>query len=79
LTFNATAGQARSVSASSIATTPAGKQIGLRVYAPAGNQVGQSFSTTAPSVTVSNPVTGTYTVLFFSADAAPATMGVTLQ
>jgi hypothetical protein len=78
-TFNAIAGQSKTVNAGSIATTPAGKQIGLRVYAPAGNQVGFSFSTTAPSVTVSNPVTGTYTVLVVSTDAAPATMGVTLQ
>jgi hypothetical protein len=79
MNFTATAGQSGSVRIGSIATTPAGKIIGLRVYAPNGNQVGFSFSATAPQVNLSNLAAGTYTVFILGADAAPATMGVTLQ
>jgi YD repeat-containing protein len=79
MSFTATAGQSGSISIGSIATTPTGKLIGLRVYAPNGNQVGFSFSATAPSVNLSNLAAGTYTVFILGADAAPATMGVTLQ
>lgn len=79
LSFTATANQSGSVSASSISTTPTGRVIGLRVYAPNGSQVGFSFSATTPSVSLSNLAAGAYKVIVITADASSAAMNVTLQ
>lgn len=79
LSFTATSGQTVAISAGSIATTPSGRSVTLRVFNPSGGQIGFSSSTTAPSVNLGSVAAGTYTVIVNTAEAATATMDVTLQ
>ena len=78
-TFTATAGQNLSVTVNSIATTPSGKYLQIRVLNSSGTQITATGTTTGATLNLTNLAAGTYNVMLQSTEAATATMNVTVQ
>lgn len=79
LTFTATADQSLSLVASSVSTTPANKVVYLSVLNASGAQIANGSSATGTTLNLPNLAAGTYKVLISPADAATATLELTLQ
>jgi hypothetical protein len=78
LSYAATAGQSLTLNLSSIATTPAGKQITARVYNPSGTQIGSVSGTSSATLNLSNLTAGTHMVFIFVANEASGTVQVSI-
>jgi YD repeat-containing protein len=78
LSFSASAGQTLALHMGSVATTPSGKNIAIRVYDPAGTQIEANSGTTQEVYNLTNLAAGTYTMLLIPANAATGSMQVTL-
>jgi YD repeat-containing protein len=81
LTFTATQGQSVTVTASSVATTPANTNVSVRVLNAAGTQVGAATARTGVNgiITLTNLAAGNYRVHAIPAAAATATLQVAIQ
>lgn len=79
LSFVASAGQTIILQASSISTTPVGKQVQLRAFNSSGTLLGTSQNASNPKLTLSNLAAGTYSLLINTMDAAVGTAQVTMQ
>jgi hypothetical protein len=78
-TFTATQGQSKSVTLSSISTTPSGKSVTLSAFNPSGGQIASTSNATQATLNLSNLAAGTYSVLVMPADAATATGQLQIQ
>jgi hypothetical protein len=76
LSFATTSGQNAVLTFGSAVTTPSGKSITKSVLNPAGSQIA---STTGNTINLTNLAAGTYQVLLQPADAATATLDVTIN
>jgi trimeric autotransporter adhesin len=79
LAFSAPGGQALSLNATSIATTPAGRRVYLHVLNASNVQVGTANGTGTVVVSLPGLAAGSYRVLIYAGDAATATMELMLQ
>jgi uncharacterized membrane protein len=79
MTFAATAGQTVALSYNSVTTTPANQYLNVTVYDPNGNVVSGSSSSTGATLTLTNLVAGTYTVMLSTSYAGTASTNVSIQ